>query len=203
MPFGLQQWFTENLYVALILAAMIEGMGLPLPAEVLFLAAAGPIEAGKASLGGVILAASVGNLIGAYFGFSIAYAGGPILFRRITRLLRIKEAGLRRVESFFERYGAGTVFLARFIGLIRVPAIYCAGALAMPPWRFGVYMFSAALIWNSAWAWLAYHFGKRLPEMLHEAVSHGAVWVVTLLALLVVGRFTLKWYYRRRNTVGP
>ena len=203
MPFGLQQWFLDNLYLAIIMAAMIEGMGLPLPAEVLFLAAAGPIAAGQASLGGVVLAASIGNLIGAYFGFSIAYAGGPVLFRRVTRLLRIREAALRRVEAFFERYGAGTVFLARFIGLIRVPAIYCAGALAMPPWRFGVYMFSAALIWNGIWAWLAYHFGKRLPQMLHELLSHGAVWLVALISLAFVGRYTLKWYYRRRKTVGP
>lgn len=189
------------MYLAIFMAAAAEGIGLPVPAEALFLAAAVPIQRGEASLMGIVLAASLGNLGGALIGFALAYRGGSGLLTRVVRLVGLREDAFLRVEPLFHRYGALTIFLARFSGMLRAPAIFVAGAAKLAPWRFAVYFLSAALVWNGAWAWLAVNFGKRVPDLVHRVISPGAVWSVALILVVLSSRLLLRWY-RRRNPIG-
>lgn len=198
MPLFWQVLFKKHIYTSVLLASTLEGLGLPLPAEVLFIAAAVVIEQGSATLGGVILAAVCGNLLGSMVGFSLAYVGGKALIVRVTRLVGIRPEAISRVEEFFGRYGSLTVFLSRFIGFIRAATIYSAGAARMAPWRFFLYLLAASVVWNSAWAFLAYHFGRGLPELMHKVVAHGAAWGVTLLAIYLLIRLVMRWYRGRR-----
>jgi membrane protein DedA with SNARE-associated domain len=190
--------FKQHIYASVLVATTLEGLGLPLPAEVLFLAAGVVIAQGGASLTGVILAAVCGNVLGSLVGFTLAYLGGKVLLGRVTKLVGIKEESMRRVERFFGRYGALTVFLSRFIGFIRAATIYSAGAARMAPLRFGIYLLAATLIWNTAWMLLAYRFGQALPGLIHRVLAHGIVWVITVLAAFLVIRLVLTWYRGRR-----
>jgi membrane protein DedA with SNARE-associated domain len=201
VPPGLYLWFNDYMYLAIFMAAAAEGLGLPVPAEALFLAAAVPIQQGEASLTGIILAASLGNLGGALIGFALAYRGGSGLLTRVVRMVGLREESFRRVESLFHRYGALTIIFARFSGMLRAPAIFVAGAAQISPWRFAVYFFGAALLWNGAWARLALHFGKRLPELVHRVVSLGAIWSVAIILVVLSSRLLIRWY-RRRNPIG-
>lgn len=201
MPFAaVQEWFRLHFYVALFTATLLEGIGLPLPAEALFLATAVLVRRGSASLPSIVLVAAVGNLTGTLIGFSVAYLGGKQLLRRVTRLVGIKEEATHKVEQFFHKYGAATVFLSRFVGFIRAATIYSAGAARMAPWKFAAYMFSAALIWNGVWAFVAYRFGRHLPKFSHPAVGRTTVIVVGAVALLLVAQLGVRWY-RRRNAM--
>lgn len=181
-----------------MVATTLEGLGLPLPAEVLFLAAAVVIAQGGASLTGVILAAVCGNVLGSLVGFGLAYVGGKALLAKVMRIVGIKDESMRKVEGFFGRYGAPTVFLSRFVGVIRAATIYSAGAARMAPWRFGIYLIGAAVIWNSGWMLMAYRFGRALPGIVHRMLAHGIVWGVSVLAAFLVLRLVLIWYRGRR-----
>lgn len=181
-----QDWFHRHVYLALFFAAFLEGLGLPVPAEVLFVATAGLIHGGTARLDHVIIAAVAGNLAGALFGFGMAFVGGQQLLSRVAAVVRVKPEALAKVESFFDRYGAATVFLSRFVGPIRAATIYVAGAARMAPWRFTAYMLAAVTVWNTAWAWLAYRFGARLPGLVHEALGQWAFTAVGVLAAAAV-----------------
>ncbi|HLN63392.1 MAG TPA: DedA family protein [Symbiobacteriaceae bacterium] len=202
MLFALEGLFSRHIYMALLTAGLIEGVGLPLPAEVLFVAAGLAVHRGHASLGTVVLAATLGNLAGNLLGFGVAYMGGQKLVQRIARTIRLKPEATQSVERFFHKYGAGTVFMSRFIGFIRAATIYSAGAARMAPWRFALYATAAALVWNAGWAWLAFRFGAALPRLIHRVVGQSLVWLVTVLAVLLVGALLFRWV-RRRNVVGP
>lgn len=202
MLFAIEEFFHRNIYMAILLATFVEGVGLPLPAEVLFVAAAVSIHRGDANLGAVILLAVAGNVTGACLGFSLAYLGGKRLVQRIARTIRLKPEALDSVERFFGTYGSGTVFMSRFIGFIRAATIYSAGAARMSPLRFFIFTLAGALIWNAGWAWLAYRFGRRLPILIHRVVQHGAPGFGAALLLLLAILLLYRWY-RRRKPVGP
>lgn len=192
-------WFSHHVYLAVFLACVLEGIGLPLPAEVLFLATVGVIGRGNAHLGGVIAAAAGGNLVGSLAGFTVAYIGGQRLIERVFRLIGVKAESIHKVAAFFRRYGAVTVFLSRFVGVIRAATIYTAGAARMNPWRFGFYVAIAALIWNGGWAILAYQFGSHLPALVHRALGRGAVWLVSILVVAFIIRFVYSWHRRKSS----
>ncbi|MDF2629986.1 MAG: associated Golgi protein-like protein [Symbiobacteriaceae bacterium] len=201
MPAALSAWFTQHYYLAILAATLVEGLGLPLPAEALFIAVGLLVGRGEASLGVVILLAALGNLMGSFITYSIAYIGGKKLLARATETSRIKPESLREVDRFFARYGAATIFISRFVGFIRAATIFSSGVVRVEPWRFVVYTFAAALVWNGGWAFLAYHFGAGLPHLLHRFARHPNAWVVGLV-LLTMGLGIFFWLRRRRNPAG-
>jgi membrane protein DedA with SNARE-associated domain len=199
---ALEELFVRHMYTAILLATFLEGVGLPLPAEVLFVAAALSVHRGDANLGAVIALAVAGNVTGACLGFSLAYVGGKRLVQRVARAIRLKPEALDSVERFFGTYGSGTVFLSRFIGFIRAATIYSAGAARMAPLRFFIFALAGALIWNAGWAWLAYRFGRSLPGLIHRVVQHGAPGFGAVLLLLLAGLALYNWL-RRRKPIRP
>lgn len=181
----LMDWFWQNLYLAVFLGTLAEGAGLPLPAELLFLAALPVIDGGDATPGAVLATAALGNLTGALLGFTLAYTAGRPLLVRVMGLLRVRPDALERLETFLARYGPATVFVSRFVGAIRVAAIYTAGAARMSPLVFAFYTACAALMWNGAWLWLALRFGPHLKEILHRLFVQGLPVVLSLGAVIV------------------
>lgn len=196
IPMG---WFLHHIYTAIFLGTALEGLGLPLPAELLFIAAGAGAERGAVSLPLVVVTAAAGNTVGSTVGYLVAYWGGPPLIRRIFRMFGIKDAAISRVEEFFNRYGPTTVFISRFVGFIRAATIYTAGAARMAPWRFVLYVGAGALIWNGIWVAVAYKFGEALPHIMHRLLGRMGAVMVLVLALALVGRFAWNWY-RRRHT---
>jgi len=198
LPAALSQWFHQHYYIAILVATIIEGLGIPLPAEALFIATGSLIHRGEASLSVVILLAALGNLAGSFIGFSVAYTGGKSLLARAAATLRLKPEALEEVDRFFARYGAATVFMSRFVGFIRAATIYSSGAARLEPWRFVIYTFSAALIWNAGWAFLAYHFGTGLHRLAHELARSHMAWLVALLILAILGGMLFLFFKRRK-----
>jgi len=183
VPETWQRLGEANIYTAILVAATVEGLGLPVPAELLYVVAGVLVHQGKATLAFVILAGVAGNVLGSLMGYTLAYLGGAPLLRRLVGILRIKPVALRRMEQFFHRYGALTVFFSRFIGLIRAATIYSAGLARMNPWTFAGYLLASALVWNGVWAAIAVALGGRLPHLWEESMSYVAAVVVLAVAL--------------------
>lgn len=201
MPAALSEWFHQHYYIAILVATAIEGLGLPLPAETLFVASGALVHRGEASLSAIIILAALGNTMGALVGFSVAYLGGRPLLLRVARTLRFKPESLAEVDRFLAKYGAVTIFISRFVGFIRAATIYSTGAARVEPWRFTVYTFAAALVWNGTWAYLAYHFGTGLHHLFRRASEHGRSWLMVLI-LTVIAAGLILLVRRRRNPAG-
>lgn len=186
LPAALSAWFHSHYYLAILVATIIEGLGIPLPAEALFIGTGLLVHRGEASLSVVITLAALGNLIGSFTGYSVAYLGGKKLLARAARALRLKPEALEEVDRFFLRYGSATIFFSRFIGFIRAATIYSSGAARVEPLRFAGYVFAGALIWNGGWAFLAFHFGAGLPRLIHHLARRPMAWV-GVVAVVCVG----------------
>jgi membrane-associated protein len=108
----------------------------------------------------VFTAAVIGDLIGYWFGAWI----GPALYRRKDSRF-FKQAHLRQASSFFEKHGARTVLLARFIPIIRTFTPIVAGIAGMKYKTFLTYNFLGAVVWGGGYTLLGYFLGEAVPSI--------------------------------------
>lgn len=105
---------------------------------------------------------------------------------------------IARSEEFFARYGAMSVFLARFTAVVRAFVPLIAGIVHMPPRQFYAANILSALAWAPAHVFPGVAFGMlvrlagaRPSEVFFLAV---AVMIVGLIAARLVRR-----YFRRAD----
>src|SRR6266852_4131386 len=95
----------------------LESLGILLPGETALVTAAAFAAAGHLSIYWVVATAAAAAIVGDNGGYWIGREGGLWLVRRYGRMLHIDEAEIERAHAFFERHGAKTVFIGRFIAL--------------------------------------------------------------------------------------
>jgi membrane-associated protein len=89
----------------------------------------------------------------------IGHAAGPKVFTRENSLL-LNKKHLHRTHQFYERYGGKTIFLARFVPIIRTFAPFVAGIGAMNYSRFIAYNVFGGIAWVSLFLFGGYFFGN-------------------------------------------
>ncbi len=181
-------------YWAVGAVLLLENIGLPLPGEtVLLVASFLAFSEHDLQLPWIIVVATMVATVGGSLGFGLGQYGGRPLLERYRRVFRIPPATLERGEVLFARFGAGTVFFARFVFGIRVIAGPLAGVLRMPWRKFLVWNFLGATAWVTVVSYAGFLFGGHWHR-LERAVKRFDIAMVILLALTVVF-----WWWRRRN----
>src|SRR3954453_9236124 len=148
----------HGLLLLFLLVAM-ESAGVPLPGETALVTAAILAERGHYSLVAVIAVAAAAAIIGDNVGYWIGRKGGRGLLRRAAIVRAYFEHALPPAERFFRRHGAKTVFLGRFIAILRVTAAWLAGIAHMPWWRFLLWNAAGGIVWAALVSVVAYKFG--------------------------------------------
>ncbi len=181
-------------YVFLFLFVGLESLGIPLPGETaLVTAAAYAGTTGKLSIYMVIATAATAAIIGDNGGYWIGRKGGLAFVQRFGRVLHLKESHLEKARAFFERHGPKTVFLGRFIALLRTWAAILAGAGGMPYGVFTAYNAFGGLVWSALFGTLGYVFGKNLPTLEHY-IGQASLAAVLLVALVIGLVLSARWF---------
>ncbi|HNZ01544.1 MAG TPA: VTT domain-containing protein [Anaerolineaceae bacterium] len=100
------------------------------------------------------LAAFLGDTANYWIGHFI----GPKVFHTETRL--IKKEYLERTKRFYDKHGGITIFLARFIPIIRTFAPFVAGVGQMRYGYFITYNIVGGVVWTGAFLMIGYFFGN-------------------------------------------
>jgi membrane-associated protein len=100
------------------------------------------------------LAAILGNTVNYAVGAYI----GPRAFSGHIPLLKVDY--LRRTEQFFERHGGKTIFLSRYVPIIRTCAPFVAGIGRMDYGRFQLHNCVGGITWVGVFVWGGYLFGN-------------------------------------------
>ncbi|HVO33316.1 MAG TPA: VTT domain-containing protein [Elusimicrobiota bacterium] len=139
--------------------------------------------------------------IAAILGDSVSYAIGrkigPPLFSREDSLF-FRKSHLRRAHAFYERYGAKTIVLARFIPIIRTFAPVVAGVGEMAYKRFVTYNIVGGMAWVTLMILTGFWLGRVIPNV--EQHIHEIILIVILLSILP--GFIEAWRDRRRAAQG-
>lgn len=104
----------------------------------------------------LIAAAVIGDTVNYWIGHAI----GRTLQRHRFLIFRINPAHLKRTETFFAKYGAKAIVLARFVPIVRTVAPFVAGVGRMPYKTFLSYNIIGGTAWISLFLLLGYWFGN-------------------------------------------
>lgn len=133
----------------------------------------------------VIIASILGNIVGYWFGRK----AGPLLYeRKETWLFRKKH--LVRATDFYNEYGKATIFLAKFLPIIRTFAPIVAGIVKMHRPTFLFYNIIGSIAWVSSMMlggyfleeWVKKRFDFSLKDHI-EAITIGIILITTLPVL--------------------
>jgi len=183
-------------YWAVAAALLLENAGVPVPGEtVLLLASFLAYSERDLQLSWVIVVATIAATLGDNLGFALGYYGGRPLLGRYQSLFRIQDKTLARGESLFARFGAVTIFFARFVFGMRIIAGPMAGVLRMPWRKFLAYNFLGAAVWVTVIAGAGYLFGQHWGRLARDVRRFDIA--VAIVALLAVAY--LWWRSRREN----
>jgi membrane protein DedA with SNARE-associated domain len=181
-------------YWAVAIALFLENAGLPVPGEtVLLVASFLAFSQHDLRLPWIIVVATMAATLGDNLGFAVGYYGGRPLVARYQAFFRIQNKTLARGESLFARFGAATVFFARFVFGMRIIAGPMAGVLRMP-WRtFLVFNFLGAALWVTAISSAGFLFGQHWGRLMRDLKRFDVA--VAILAVLALGF----WWWRSRR----
>jgi membrane protein DedA with SNARE-associated domain len=175
----------HGLFLLFVFVAM-ESAGVPLPGETALIAAAILAERGHYSLVTVIAVAATAAIVGDNVGYWIGRKGGRALLQGTPVVRDYFERALPPSERFFRRHGAKTVFLGRFVAVLRVTAAWLAGITHMPWWRFLIWNAAGGIVWATLVGVVAYVFGRTAADAIGRYGLVGAVVVLALGALVFV-----------------
>src|SRR5215475_8591324 len=172
----------------------LESFGLPVPGETALIACGVLASRGSLSIVWVIVVAAAAAIIGDNLGYWAAREGGrPLLNRyRITR--DYAERYLPRGERFFAAHGGKTVFLGRFVAVLRVTAAWCAGLARMHWWSFLGWNAAGGIVWATVIGVLAYYLGEAVAKVIGPFGLAAAGGVILIAA---VGFFIARRLERR------
>jgi membrane protein DedA with SNARE-associated domain len=144
---------------------------------------------GDLTLPGIIIAGTIGDVLGASIAYAIGYWGRRELLERQGSKLHVSSSGLDRAHRWFERYGSPVIFISRMLPFVRAAFPYAAGVAEMPYWRFLPLVTLGSLIWIGALGTLGYQVGSQWQSWRHhlEYVDYiGAVVLVAAIVYLIV-----------------
>ena len=136
--------------------------------------------------------AIAGNLVG----YAIGYRAGPAIFRREESRLFKKEY-VDQAHAFFERNGARTVLLARFVPVVRTFTTVMAGVSRMDLRIYALYSVIGGIVWAGGMTALGYWLGN--VAVIKDHVELFAILVV-LVSLIPVALEFLKARRRKGGT---
>ena len=192
------QWLVANYgpwIYAILFAIVFCETGLVvtpfLPGDSLLFVAGTLAAAGDMYIHGLFTALATASFLGDDTNYWIGRYVGPRVFSRAnSRLLNPEH--LARTRRFYDRYGAKTVFFARFVPIIRTFAPFVAGIGRMHYLRFLFYSFSGSIAWVGSLAYAGYYFGN-VP-----VVKQNLTLVIVVIILISISPGIVE-YFRHRH----
>ena len=154
----------DSLLFAIGALASIEGSPLSLPLIAILLITA------------AVLGDAVNYAIGSYL--------GPMVFSS-DRARLLNRRHLERTHEFYERHGGKTIFLARFVPIIRTFAPFIAGIGRMSYRFFAAYNVTGAISWVLAFLLAGYWFGQLPTVKRNFHIVILAIIAISLLPMLI------------------
>ena len=193
----IEQWG----YIGVAMLIAIENIFPPIPSEVIL--AFGGFMTTKTTLNaiGVIIAATIGSTVGAI----VLYLIGRILNKerlekivsgKIGKVLRLKAGDIEKADKWFDTKGQKTVFICRFIPIVRSLISIPAGMSEMNFLKFLLYTVLGSTIWNTVLVVLGKQLGDSWEKVVEIFNNFSHIILVVLILLVILGIY---WFYRNKK----
>ena len=189
-------------YLGLTVLVALENIFPPIPSELILPLAGFLTGQNRLSFPLVLVATTLGSLLGALLLYGIGMAAGQRgirrLFERYGHWALLTSEDLTRAENWFDRYGPVAVFIGRLVPVVRSLVSIPAGYRRMPLGQFLLLTGFGSALWNGALVSLGWALGENWRQ-IEEYVAWLQYLVIAAVAVLVL-RFVWQRLRGRRVT---
>ncbi|MGG3560951.1 DedA family protein [Neobacillus rhizosphaerae] len=175
---GVLEFLSQLGYFGIALGLMIE----IIPSEIVLGYGGYMIAQGHLNFIGAVIAGTIGGTIAQLFLYWAGYYGGRPFLEKYGKFVLIKKSHIDIAEQWFEKYGAGVIFSARFIPVVRHAISIPAGIAKMSPTKFTLYTVAAVLPWSILFLYL----GKVLGSNWSHIKEYAQPYVMPIIIAAVV-----------------
>lgn len=125
--------------------------------------------------------------LAAFLGDTVNYWIGCFLGQKIMDSPRIpiNQKHIDKTRLFYEKHGGKTIFIARFVPIIRTFAPFVAGVGKMDYKRFVYYNIGGGFVWVFGFGLLGYFFGNLPSVKEHFSIVIIAIIVISVVPIFV------------------
>lgn len=174
-------------YFGIMLALTFEFV----PAELVLPLAGFWVYEGDMNLIGVIIAGSIGGVLGPLTLYALGRYGGRPVVLKFGKYFLVKEEHIDKADVFFEKYGGGVAFLGRFIPGVRTAISIPCGMAKMNIWKFILYTYIAMLPVTAVYVYLGFKLGPQWEKA-------GAIFAQYANYILIPVAIFLVWFIYTR-----
>lgn len=187
-------------YLGIGLLILIENLFPPIPSELILTFGGFMTIDSNMSIIGVIIASTIGALLGA---IALYYIGKILNKERLIKivkskygkLLRIKPKDIEAADKWFDTKGNKTVFFCRFVPVVRSLISIPAGMSEMPMLKFIIYTTLGSLIWNTLLVCIGAFAGEKKDYILN--IIDSASYIILFIIFVVCCIFIYRFYKNR------
>lgn len=189
-------------YLGIMLLIMIENVFPPIPSEVILCFGGFMTTNSKLTIIGIVIWATIGSVLGAI----ILYFIGKILNKerlikiisgKIGKVLHLKEKDIEMADKWFDTKGSKTVFICRFIPIVRSLISIPAGMSEMPFFKFLILTTLGTAIWNTVLTILGSIAGENWSKIVYTIENYANITLIILIILFIVG--VCYFYYKKKK----
>jgi membrane protein DedA with SNARE-associated domain len=170
----------------------LESMIAPVPSEAVMPFVGFQVADGKWHAGLAILVTTMGSIIGSLISYLLGYYGGKPVVLKVGKYFLLDKHDLELTERFFHRKGGViTLFVSRFVPVVRHLISIPAGVGRMPMIPFLLATAVGATLWNS----FLLYCGIKLREHWTSVQKYSHQVDIVVVVLLAAGLF---WFIRSR-----
>lgn len=177
-------------YLGIALGLMIE----IIPSEIVLGYGGYMISKGILNYPMAIISGIIGGTFAQLFLYWAGYYGGRPFLEKYGKYVFIHKKHIDLSEQWFEKYGAGVIFTARFIPVVRHAMSIPAGISKMPIGKFTLYTVAAMLPWTIFFLYLGEVLGKNWVNIKTIAQPY----VLPTIAVAIVAAVIYFWMKRKK-----
>lgn len=186
--------FSSLDYLSVMILMAIESSFIPLPSEIVLPPAGWLAFSGQLNIYWVIIAATIGSLIGSLANYYLARTLGRKVIYKLARsswakFFLINEDKLQASEAYFRDHGKASIFISRLVPGVRHLISIPAGLSKMNLFDFLLSTLAGAGIWNTILTVLGYWFGANQAEIKNYyhliAIFGGSIFLLFVVYLII------------------
>lgn len=194
----IMQFYETTSYISVFILMAMESMIFPVPSEAVLPPAGLLIAQGKFSYAGVIIAATIGSIVGSLISYWIGVAGGRPFIEKFGKYFLLDKKALNTSEKYFNKHGDITIFICRFIPVVRHLISIPAGFGRMNIWKFILYTTVGAGMWNAFLTWAGVRWGQQGWDLM---MKYGHKIDLIVLGLIVLAGIYFFWkHFKNRGS---
>ena len=172
-------------YVGIFLLMILESALIPIPSEIIMPFSGFLVTSGKFHPFAVIIAGSLGNLVGSVLTYYVGIKFGRAFIIKYGKYIFFKENHLEFTDKLFKKYGDRISFVGRLLPLIRTYVSLPAGIGKTNLTKFVFYTFAGSVIWNTMLTYAGIQLGNNWENIDKYSIYLDIAAVLAIVVFIV------------------